>query len=236
MSNENLESSNDDDIEMLAAIKAAFGEEALGMISDESELESNNDPSNEKPLEELIREIDQATLHEDEQQQDATSTSSSSANSSNAEDIDKHIVVQIGDITFGIPMGNIHEIQRVPKITFLPGVPDWVLGVTNLRGDVVSVVDLRQLLDLPTSESKVVSRRLVMTHSLVDELATGLIVDRVIGIRNLRQEQVIKTSAPVNAQIARYLTGMVELEERLVTLLDIDKLLLSEDFRQFDAA
>ena len=232
---ENLEQSSDDDLEMLAAIKAAFGEEALGMISEESELDAKQGQSHEKPLEELIREIDEATLKGDEENAEQSAASNFSE-ASNADDIEKHIVVQIGDITFGIPMGNIHEIQRVPKITFLPGVPDWVLGVTNLRGNVVSVVDLRQLLHLPTSESPVVSRRLVMTHSLVDELATGLIVDRVVGIRNLRQDQVIKTTAPVSDQVANYLTGMIELEEHLVTLLDIDKLLLSEDFRQFDAA
>lgn len=236
MSAEQMDSAGDDDLEMLEAIRAAFGDEALGMLASDSDHAADESfPSGEhgeqsasRPsLDALVREIDNATVR------DAAPSNGASAVK---DDTQKHIVVEISGRVFGVPMANVHEIQRVPKITFLPGVPDWVLGVTNLRGNVVSVVELRQLLGLPAVDSPIVSRRLVMTHSLVDEVATGLIVDRVIGIRNLSQSKVIKTTAPVNDQVACYLTGMWELNDQLVALLDIDKLLLSEEFRQFDAA
>lgn len=222
-----------EDLEMLAAIKAAFGEEALGMLSEDIELGTGEDLSNQQNLDDLVADIDNATLANTAAN---SATEEGTTGSRASEEAEKHIVVQVSGRTFGIPMANIHEIQRVPKVTFLPGVPEWILGVTNLRGNVVSVVDLQQLLQLPETDAPAISKRLVMSHSLVDDIATGLVVDRVIGIRNISKSKLLKPTAPVDDQVANFLSGMIDLEEQLVALLDIDKLLLSEEFRQFDAA
>ena len=83
-------------------------------------------------------------------------------------------------------------------------------------------------------ESAPGGRRLVVTQSLVDDLDSGFIVDRVIGVRSISQRNVLPPTAPVNDQVTPYLSGVVEIDEALVALLDIDKLMLSEDFRQFE--
>ena len=132
-------------------------------------------------------------------------------------------------------MDNVYEIQRVPRITYLPNVPDWVLGVSNLRGNVVSVVDLRALLGIQCEEPLANNQRLVVTQSLVDEIDSGLLVDRVVGIRSFSTRHIKTPTSSLHPQIERYLTGVVDATD-LVVLLDIDKLLLSEEFRQFEAA
>lgn len=228
--NESNNVDQSDDPEMLAAIRAAFGEEALGMLSDDIEIGTGDDLANQQNLNELVEEIDNATLSSSGISDEAKPAPRTT------EDADKHIVVQVSGRTFGIPMDNVHEIQRLPKVTFLPGVPDWILGVTNLRGNVVSVVDLQELLQLPETDAPAISKRLVMSHSLVDDIATGLVVDRVVGIRNVPKSKTLKPTSPVDDRVATFLSGVFELDENLVALLDIDKLLLSEEFRQFDAA
>lgn len=213
----------EEDLEMLEAIKAAFGDGAADLFDGAAtEIPLENQVS----LDDLVREIDGATSEpEDINVQPVASD----------EVIEKHVIVEVSGSTFGIPMDNVHEIQRVPNITYLPRVPEWVLGVTNLRGNIVSVVDFRQMLEMKETDAPTTSRRLVMVHSLVDEVATGLVVDRVMGIRNLRKGKIAKTTAATD-QMSRFIRGMIDIDGRLAALLDIDKLLLSEEFRQFDAA
>ena len=213
----------EEDLEMLEAIKAAFGDDAAGLFDgDASEIPLENQVS----LDDLVREIDGATSEPEDIDVQPIATD---------EVIEKHVIVEVSGSTFGIPMDNVHEIQRVPNITYLPRVPEWVLGVTNLRGNIVSVVDFRQMLEMNETDAPTTSRRLVMVHSLVDEVATGLVVDRVMGIRNLRKGKIAKTTAATD-QMSRFIRGMIDIDGRLAALLDIDKLLLSEEFRQFDAA
>lgn len=226
MSEDSFDPAGDDDAEMLEAIRAAFGDDAVDEIDNTFGI-PEDDRQEDKALEKLVRDIDDAAV---------AGTQSAPSARKHADDGDqkKFIVVQMGGTTFGIPMENVYEIQRVPRITFLPGVPNWIRGVTNLRGNIVSVVSLESLLGLESVEHTT-SQRLVVTQSLVDDVDSGLIVDRVIGIRSFRKSQIQMPTASVNGSIEQYLTGVVDADQ-LVALLDIDKLLLSEEFRQFDAA
>lgn len=218
------QANDDDDLEMLEAIRAAFGDDAVDDVDGASEASGDS-----QALDQLVREIDDAAM------QGAQATQAKQPVKQAEEDTHKFIVVELGGTSFGIPMGNVYEIQRVPRVTFLPGVPDWIQGVSNLRGNVVSVVNLKLLLGLEEDGVVATSQRLVVTQSLVDEIDSGFVVDRVIGIRNFGKSQIQKPTASINSNIEPYLTGVVD-SESLVALLDIDKLLLSEEFRQFDAA
>lgn len=211
-----------DDLEMLEAIRAAFGDEAI------EDIESGDSPElgDTQLLGKLLEEIDDQAIE---------GAQSATTQQEQVEESTKFIVVELGSTSFGIPMDNVYEIQRVPRVTLLPGVPAWIQGVSNLRGNVVSVVDLRLLLGLETRETASTAQRLVVTQSLIDDVDSGLIVDRVVGIRSYTKSQVQKPTASINSQIEPYLTGVVD-DDTLIALLDIDKLLLSEEFRQFDAA
>jgi len=220
MSDGDFDPASADDLEMLEAIRAAFGDEALEDVLPEGFRDNH-------ALDEFVRDFDDAATQ--------CATQAKQPAKQLEEETHKFIVVEVGETKIGIPMGNVYEIQRVPRVTFLPGVPEWIQGVSNLRGNIVSVVNLKLLLGFDEDGSVATSQRLVVVLSLVDEIASGFVVDRVIGIRNFRNRQLQKPTATFNSNVEPYLAGVVD-SDSLIALLDIDKLLLSDEFRQFDAA
>ena len=219
---------NGDDQELLDAIAATFGSDAVGMLGS-SWTPDGDDTDSE--LVDVVRAIDQNIIHSADQIL-PTETSTPPQVLANS----RYIVVQLGRTTLGIPLENVQEIQRTPGITSLPRVPDWVLGVTNLRGNVVSVVDLKRFLGTPANDVVGPVQRVVMTHSLVDDVDTGFLVDQVVGIRSFTEDTILPPTAPFHARIGQHLSGIVESNGDLIGLLDIDRLLLSTEFRQFEAA
>ncbi len=207
------------DQELLDAIAAAFGADAVASMAPTEETSSQAF----QDLEATVQQIDAALQIQSSDQPTQQKSDPSLA----------FVTFQLADSYFGIPMEHVTEIQRVPRITHLPHVPDWIQGVANLRGNIVSVVDLRTILELPPTDAGAASRRLIIAQSLVDEMDSGLIVDRVLGIRNVPQSRIAPPTAPVNDAVSQYLSGVAEIDERLFVLLDVEKLLLSEAFRQF---
>ena len=76
------------------------------------------------------------------------------------------------------------EVRRLPSVAPIPHLPNWLLGVTNWRGEVLSVVDLAAFLGLATA-APAPARRLVVVRAAQEEMTTGLVVDRVCGLRSL---------------------------------------------------
>ena len=95
----------------------------------------------------------------------------------------RYVVFVIGDQQFAIPLRDVREIARKSKITELPGTPSWLYGVTNLRGQILSVTDLRNLLHI-SSARPTVGEKIIVIHSQQNSLTTSIVVDRVIGIRS----------------------------------------------------
>jgi chemotaxis signal transduction protein len=111
-------------------------------------------------------------------------------------------------------------------------VPAWVLGVANVRGDIVSLVDLGAFLGLdglPHGRPG----RMVVARARPDELTAGLLVDQVRGIQFVPEDR-ISTASPVEGPVTPYLRGVAEQGGRLLVFLDLDRLLLSPAMRQFE--
>jgi purine-binding chemotaxis protein CheW len=111
-------------------------------------------------------------------------------------------------------------------------VPAWLCGVTNLRGDIVSVVDLRTFVGLAPYAPA--TARLLVTRLIDEPFTTGLIVDAVDRIVTLHTADIAEPASPLDGPLAPYLTGVCTVGERLVAVLDIDRLLRSAEIRQFD--
>ena len=218
-------SSSHDDTELLNAVKAAFGDDAVKLLSD--------------PTPSLYDEALQPFQIEDSEESTAPTTADDGPDCRPArnegEQVEKYLLAIVGDLSLAIPMRNVHEVQRASKIAFLPGVPPWVLGVTNLRGNVWSVVELRELLGCSLAEA-LAPRKLVMIQSHVDDVATAIAVDEVRGVYKLAREQVLQSSGTIQEDFARFVSGIVEVQDRLHAVLNVEELLSSDEFRQFDAA
>src|SRR5579863_5170286 len=134
-----------------------------------------------------------------------------------------HIVgFQVGRETYGVPITSLHEIVRVPEITAVPDAPDYLEGVINLRGKIVSVMDLRKRFGEKQAVVKKNNRILVVEHA--GRLA-GLIVDSASEVLKIPADAVEAPPAVFQEGGLNCVTGLGKIAGRLVVLLDMSKLL-----------
>lgn len=134
-----------------------------------------------------------------------------------------HIVgFQVGRETYGVPITSLHEIVRVPEITAVPDAPEFMEGVINLRGKIVSVMDLRKRFGEKQAVLKKQNRILVVEHS--GRLA-GLIVDSASEVLKIPADAVEAPPAVFQDGGLNCVTGLGKVAGRLVVLLDMSKLL-----------
>jgi purine-binding chemotaxis protein CheW len=134
-----------------------------------------------------------------------------------------HIVgFQVGRETYGVPITSLHEIVRVPEITAVPDAPDYLEGVINLRGKIVSVMDLRKRFGEKRASLNKQNRILVVEHG--GRLA-GLIVDSASEVLKIPSDAVEAAPAVFLEGGLNCVTGLGKVEGRLVVLLDMSKLL-----------
>src|SRR5215475_3993642 len=133
-----------------------------------------------------------------------------------------HIVgFKVGRETYGVPITALHEIVRVPEITAVPDAPDYVEGVINLRGKIVSVLDLRKRLGEAAIAPSKRNRILVVEHR---GRLCGLIVDSASDVLKIPASDV-EPSTEVFHEGLNAVTGLAKHQNRLIVLLDMDKLL-----------
>lgn len=124
---------------------------------------------------------------------------------------------------FSLPVSVIHEILRVSNITKVPHAPEPVRGVTNMRGRVLPVVDLRVRLGMKAVESDNASRILVVESK---KRLIGLLVDSVQQVMRLSTKGIEPLNPDVMTAQADYISGVFYLQENLIFLLNVDRLLL----------
>jgi purine-binding chemotaxis protein CheW len=143
------------------------------------------------------------------------------------------VVFTLGGVDYGVAIGNLREVGRLPSVTPVPNVPTWVLGVANIRGDIVSLVDLRAFLGLEPY-GRQTTARLLVARDRQEEVTAGLVVDQVKGIRYVTADRISAATSPIEDRVAPYLRGFTEQDGRLLVLLDLNRLLLSPEMRQFE--
>lgn len=145
--------------------------------------------------------------------------------------IKKNQVVRfmIGKESFGIDIRSVEEIVTVPEITRVPDTPDFLEGVINLRGKIVSVIDLRKRLRFNAAHREKKNRILVTEF---DGKIVGLIVDEVSEVLRLNPDSIEPPPEMVSSAGVEYITGVGKLEDRIILLLNIRKVLSMEEIRE----
>src|SRR5246127_5672589 len=134
-----------------------------------------------------------------------------------------HIVgFRVGRETYGVPITSLHEIVRVPEITAVPDAPEYMEGVINLRGKIVSVIDLRKRLGEKQVTGHRRNRILVIEHN--GRLA-GLIVDSASEVLKIPASDVETSPTSLQESGGNCVTGLGKYRGRLIVLLDMSKLL-----------
>jgi chemotaxis signal transduction protein/hemoglobin-like flavoprotein len=128
------------------------------------------------------------------------------------------IEFELAGESYGVEISTVREIIRVQEITRVPGVPDVVEGIINLRGVVVPIVDLRKRLGVTVTEQGINSRVIVTE---IDEALVGVLVDAVTGVIRLTSENLQTLSKHAQTADSHYLEGVAQFDERLVVLVNI---------------
>jgi len=145
---------------------------------------------------------------------------------------ERYVLLSIASAYYAVLEAYVTELERIPKITPVPHVPAWVRGVTNLRGDILSVVDMRAFLGLDAAAPH--SARMLVVRLLTEEFATGLLVDSVDRIVAVPHEAIRPPESSLEGALAPYLSGVYVMDEQLVAVLDLDRFLRSADIRKFE--
>ena len=144
------------------------------------------------------------------------------------------VIFRLGWEYFGAAIDQVKEVIQMTHVTRMPKAPAFIEGVINLRGQVIAVIDLAKQLDLPPPERSEESRIIVIE---VDNNVVGMIVDAVSEVLRISKGDIEPTPAVIESRIdTRYIEGIVNLEERLFVLLDLSRVLSSEEFESLYAA
>jgi chemotaxis signal transduction protein len=144
----------------------------------------------------------------------------------------QHVVFTLAGTEYAVPIDNVLEVGRPLTPTPVPNVPEWVLGVANVRGDIVSMIDLRAFLGLPPHPGA--ERRLLVVRARSEELAVGLVVDRVGGIRDIPPAGVNTAATVAEGAVTAYVRGVAEADGERLVVLDLERLLLTPELRAFE--
>ena len=141
-----------------------------------------------------------------------------------AEDI-QLVIFKLANEDYGLPISKVQEINRMVAVTRLPHTPDFMEGIINLRGRVIPVVDLRKRFGFTSREYQEDTRIMVVD---ISGQTVGLIVDAVHEVVRITGDN-IEPAPPSFTLDAQFVQGIGKMENRLVIMLDIDRILTSQE-------
>ncbi|MCI4626369.1 MAG: chemotaxis protein CheW [Candidatus Magnetoovum sp. WYHC-5] len=136
------------------------------------------------------------------------------------------VTFTLGSEEYAIDILRVQEINRMSSITMVPNSPQYVEGVINLRGKVIPVINLRKKFEIPEKESDSSSRIMILE---IRGATIGIIVDSVSEVLRVASN-IVEPPPPMSTNIAAdFIKGIAKLEDRLIILLDIDKLISNSE-------
>ena len=136
-------------------------------------------------------------------------------------DANQYLTFSLGGEEYGLEILKVQEIKGHSGVTRMPNTPPHVKGVTNLRGAVVPIVDLRTKFALP---ERPYDKFTVFIIATVGTKIVGLVVDAVEDVVDIQPEAVQPTPELANSLGGAYVRGLAQVGERLIALLDIDRI------------
>ncbi len=134
----------------------------------------------------------------------------------------KVIVFQLADKEYAIPVSNVQGIEKLMHITRVPKTANYVKGVINLRGVVTPIIDLRERFNIPVDHNEDTARIIIIT---LDEMEVGFVVDSANDVIDIPINSIEQQPEVVGSNEEEFISGVAKLENRLLILLHLDKVL-----------
>jgi len=142
------------------------------------------------------------------------------------------VTYQLESETYGINVMQVQEVLRITEIAPVPGAPDYVIGIINLRGNVVTVIDTRRRFGLTSKESDDHTRIIIVE---VNGNVIGMLVDSVAEVVYLHQSEIDSAPNVSSDDSSRFIQGVCSRDENLLILVDVDKFLTEEEISDFSS-
>ncbi|MBY6018264.1 chemotaxis protein CheW [Halomonas denitrificans] len=134
--------------------------------------------------------------------------------------------------TYGINVMQVREVLRYSDIAPVPGAPSYVLGIINLRGNVVTVIDTRARFGLP--EAAITDNTRIVIIEAEDQVV-GILVDSVAEVVYLNSSEVDSAPNVGNEESAKFIQGVCHRDDKLLILVDLEKLLSDQEWQELSA-
>ena len=139
------------------------------------------------------------------------------------------LVFSLGGESYGVDIRDTREVIRPKQITSVPGTPAFIVGVMNLRGEIISIVDVRHFFDLKDIE-KNRDMRVIITDAAGSSV--GVMVDKVEDTIDIEEDAIQPPLATIKGKLAEYTKGQVNTGGEILILLDLGKILKCDEIEQ----
>lgn len=136
---------------------------------------------------------------------------------------EQYVVMKIGDESYGASVMQVISIERMLSISPVPRTLSYIKGVVNLRGTVTPIIDLRERVGVTRTNEETDATRVVVVE--VEGMTVGMIVDSVEDVVSIEAEDVQPAPAVIGGLQAVYLQGVARVSERLLVILNLEKIL-----------
>jgi len=141
------------------------------------------------------------------------------------------VTFKLGEEKYGINVMQVQEVLRVSEIAPVPGAPTYVLGIINLRGNVVTVIDTRNRFGLMSKEQDDATRIVIIE---TDAHIIGIMVDSVAEVVDLNASEIETAPNVGNDESSKYIQGVTSRDNDLLILVDLNKFLSDEENAELD--
>jgi len=143
----------------------------------------------------------------------------------------QYVIFKLNREEYGVAISHVQEITEIKSITTVPNTPPFVEGIINLRGKIVPIVSIKKRFDLP-QQGEMEEQRIIIIN--LSEKQVGFIVDDASQVLTLDEDQIENPPELIAGIDRNYIIGIGKVEEKIIVLLDLEKILTEQEQKEIE--
>lgn len=139
--------------------------------------------------------------------------------------IDQYVIFKLENEYYGITIDFVETIEKISEITRLPNAPTYIIGVINLRGEVIPVIDLRKKFGMDTHKITEESRIIILSY---EEIVVGILVDSSSEVLTINNEDIDSSNTLIDVSEEDHVKAIGKVNGRMIIILDVMKILAGD--------